>query len=74
MLIQLAAMILARRQAQALAEVSGLAGVAMGIAGLLRIVALHRARGQCYVPKEMLEHHGVIAGPFACRARRRKPS
>ncbi len=59
MLIQLAAMILAKDQAQALADVSGLAGVAMGIAGLLRSLPLTRARGQCFIPKEMLERHGL---------------
>ena len=59
MLIQLAAMILAKDQAQAVAEVSGLAGVAMGITGLLRSLPLTRARGQCFIPKEMLERQGV---------------
>jgi phytoene synthase len=59
MLIQLAAMILARDQAKSLAEESGLAGVAMGIAGLLRSLPLSRARGQCFIPKEMLERHGL---------------
>jgi phytoene synthase len=59
MLIQLAAMTLARDQAKSLAEVSGLAGVAMGIAGLLRSLPLTRARGQCFVPKEMLERQDL---------------
>jgi 15-cis-phytoene synthase len=59
MLIQLAAMILAKDQAQSLADVSGLAGVAMGIAGLLRSLPLTRARGQCFIPKEMLERQGL---------------
>jgi phytoene synthase len=59
MLIQLAAMILDRRQAGALADVSGLAGVAMGITGILRSLPLTRARGQCFIPKEMLERHGL---------------
>lgn len=61
MLIQLAAMILlkGRAAAQALADVSGLSGVAMGIAGLLRALPLARARGQCFIPKDMLERHGL---------------
>jgi phytoene synthase len=59
MLIQLAATILAKNQAKPLAEVSGLAGVAMGIAGLLRSLPLTRSRGQCLVPKEILERHGL---------------
>jgi phytoene synthase len=59
MLIQLAVMILARGQAPPLADASGLAGVAMGITGLLRSLPLARARGQCYIPNEMLERHGL---------------
>jgi phytoene synthase len=59
MLIQLAAMILKPSAAQALADVSGLAGVAMGITGLLRSLPIARARGQCFIPKEMLERHGL---------------
>jgi phytoene synthase len=59
MLIQLTAMILAKDRAKSLAEVSGLAGVAMGIAGLLRSLPLTRARGQCFIPKDMLERHGL---------------
>jgi phytoene synthase len=59
MLIQLAAMILAEDQAKSLADVSGLAGVAMGMAGLLRSLPLTRARGQCFIPKEMLERRGL---------------
>ncbi|MGE3872494.1 MAG: phytoene/squalene synthase family protein [Parvibaculaceae bacterium] len=58
MLIQLAAMILAKDEAQGLADVSGLAGVAMGMTGLLRALPLARARGQCFVPKELLERRG----------------
>jgi phytoene synthase len=59
MLIQLAAMTLAKNDAQALADVSGLAGVAMGIVGLLRSLPLSRARGQCFIPKDMLGRHGL---------------
>jgi 15-cis-phytoene synthase len=59
MLIQLAAMILDRPQAERLAEVSGLAGVAMGITGLLRSLPLYRARGQCFVPAELLAKYGL---------------
>jgi phytoene synthase len=56
-IIQLAAMILAGRQATALAEPAGLAGVAYGLAGLLRSLPVQRARGQCYVPKDLLAKH-----------------
>jgi len=60
-LIQLAALILAGRAATASAEAAGLAGVAFGIAGLLRALPVHRARGQCYLPKDLLERHGVTS-------------
>ncbi|WP_119391879.1 phytoene/squalene synthase family protein [Taklimakanibacter lacteus] len=59
MLIQLAVMILAPARAQGLAEISGLAGVAMGISGLLRSLPLQRARGQCFVPADLLARHGL---------------
>jgi len=59
MLIQLAAMILDKGQAEQLAEVSGLAGVAMGITGLLRSLPLHRSRGQCFVPADFLAKYGL---------------
>jgi phytoene synthase len=58
-LIQLAALILAGRAATASAEAAGLAGVAFGIAGLLRALPVHRSRGQCYLPMDMLERHHV---------------
>lgn len=59
MLIQLAAMILDRTKAQSLGDISGLAGVAMGITGLMRALPLQRKRGQCYVPAELLAKHGL---------------
>jgi 15-cis-phytoene synthase len=60
--IQLGAMILVGDRAQKSAEAAGLAGVSMGIAGILRTLSLHRARGQCYVPREMLEKHNASVG------------
>lgn len=57
-LIQLSALVLAGIDALAAAEASGYAGVAYGIAGLLRSIPIHRARGQCYVPRELLERRG----------------
>ncbi len=59
MLIQLAAMILDRPRAQSLGDISGLAGVAMGITGLMRSLPLQRRRGQCYVPSDLLAKHGL---------------
>lgn len=58
-IIQLAAMILAGREAMKAASAAGLAGVAYGITGLLRSLPIHRARGQCYVPKDLLARHGL---------------
>jgi phytoene synthase len=54
MLIQLGARILAGDDALGAAETAGLAGVAYGLTGLMRALPLHRARGQCYVPRALL--------------------
>lgn len=51
--IQLAALILAGPEAQAAAEAAGLAGVAYGLAALLRARPIHHARGQTYLPPDM---------------------
>ncbi len=59
MLIQLAAMILDRAKAPSLGGISGLAGVAMGITGLMRSLPLQRRRGQCYVPADLLAKYGL---------------
>lgn len=58
-LIQLAAMILVGPNARTLGGAAGLAGVAYGLAGLLRSLPIQRARGQCYVPKDLLARHGL---------------
>jgi phytoene synthase len=31
----------------------------MGLAGLMRALAFHRARGQCYLPVDVLARHGL---------------
>ena len=49
-LIQMAALIVAGPEAQAAAEAAGFAGVAHGLAGLLRTRTIHHARGQAYLP------------------------
>ncbi len=66
-LIQLAAMILEEDQAPRFAEMAGRAGCAQAITGLIRLLPLHRARGQCYVPGDILSAVGsspqaMIAG------------
>jgi phytoene synthase len=63
-LIQLGAMSLAGDDAQASAAAAGFAGVAMGISGVLRSLLYHRARGQCFVPRDVLERHGASPSDF----------
>jgi 15-cis-phytoene synthase len=52
----LAAQILAGVEAEQAADA---AGIAYAIDGLLRAFPLHAARGQLYVPAEVIERHGV---------------
>ncbi len=58
-LIQMSALVLAGYDALECAEVSGLAGVATGIAGLMRLLPMHRARGQCLLPVSLLDKQGL---------------
>ncbi len=60
-LIQMASLILARDEALENAEVSGLAGVAYGLAGLLRSLPLQRQRQQCFIPIEKLSARNATA-------------
>lgn len=74
-LIQLSALVLDAKAARAVAELAGHAGCAQGIAGLLRLLPLHRARGQCYLPNDVLTAAGtdaatMIAGSDRAAARR----
>jgi phytoene synthase len=62
-LIQLSALVLAPQEAAGAAEAAGHAGCAQTIAGLLRLLPLHRARGQCFVPRDILAAAGT--GPEA---------
>jgi phytoene synthase len=55
-LFALAAQILAGVEAQAAARP---AGIAYAVAGLLQAFPVHAARGQLYVPVELLDRHGV---------------
>lgn len=58
-LIQLAALMLEPEAAPAFAAAAGHAGCAQAIAGLVRLLPLHRARGQCYVPADILAAAGA---------------
>ena len=53
-LVQLASLILEPEAAPENAGLAGHAGCAQAIAGLLRLLPIHHARGQCFVPKDVL--------------------
>src|SRR5882757_7982754 len=57
-LIQLAAMVLDPVAAPRFADLAGRAGCAQAITGLLLLLPLHRKRGQCFVPADILAAAG----------------
>jgi phytoene synthase len=68
-LIQLSSLVLAGADAMRAAEAAGYAGVAFGLVGHLRALRVHRARGQCYIPQDLLERRDltpahVLSGRF----------
>lgn len=63
-IIQLSAMVLDRDEAGRSTELAGHAGCAQAIVGLLRLLPLHRRRGQCYLPGEMLAAAGTTRNLF----------
>ncbi len=63
-IIQLAGFILDQDAAQAHSETAGHAGVAQATTGLLRLLPIHRRRGQLYVPADMLASVGVTREAF----------
>lgn len=63
-LIQLAALILDAKAAPAVADAAGHAGCAQAITGLMRLIPLHRTRGQCFVPKDILAAAGATPEAF----------
>ncbi len=58
-LFQLAGFIVVGTKAAQAADASGHAGVAYALQGLIRAASVHAARGQLYLPMEVLEHSGV---------------
>lgn len=60
-LIMLAAMVLDRDKAPLVAEAAGHAGVAQAAAGALRLLPIHRARGQVFFPADLLAAAGCPA-------------
>lgn len=63
-LIQLAAMVLNPVEAPRFAELSGRAGCAQAMTGLLLLLPLHRKRGQCFVPSDILTAVGSSPQEF----------
>lgn len=59
LLFQLAALILGKASSDALADTSGHAGVAAGVAKVLRHFTRDAARGQLYLPLSILESHDL---------------
>ena len=62
--IQLSAIVLDPEAAARTGELAGHAGCAQAIAGLLRLLRLHRGRGQCYMPKDVLASAGTTPEEF----------
>ena len=58
-LFRLASLILAGGADPGFADAAGHAGVAYGITGLLRAFPIHAARGQVYLPADVLVRHGA---------------
>jgi phytoene synthase len=58
-LMQLAALVLAGGADPGTADLAGHAGVAFALTGLLRALPIHSARGQCYLPADLMAKHGV---------------
>jgi phytoene synthase len=63
-LIQLAAMVLDPVAAPRFAELAGRAGCAQAMTGLLLLLPLHRKRGQCFVPADILAAAGSSPEEF----------
>jgi phytoene synthase len=63
-IIQLASIMLDPQAATRTGELAGHAGCAQAITGLLRLLPLHRRRGQCYVPKDILAAAGTSPEEF----------
>jgi phytoene synthase len=63
-LIQLAALVLDPENAPRFAELAGHAGCAQAVTGLLLLLPRHRARGQCFVPADILAAAGSSPEEF----------
>lgn len=63
-LIQLAVLVLEPGSSARTADLAGHAGCAQAIAGLLRLLPLTRARGQCFIPSDILAAAGLTRDAF----------
>ena len=63
-ILQLSSIVLDPNAAPGSTEMAGHAGCAQAITGLLRLLPLHRRRGQCYVPKDVLAAAGTSPEEF----------
>lgn len=71
-LISLAAQILNNGKSHALGEIAEHAGIAYGLAGLLRAFPVHAARGKLYLPTDLMREHN--ADPADALAERSTPA
>lgn len=58
-LLQLSLLVLVPEIAKHAADLTGHGGVALAMTGLMRSFPAHARRGQCYLPLDMLQSHGV---------------
>lgn len=58
-MFQLAALCLAGGADPHTSRAAGHAGVAYGLVGLMRSLPIHARRGQCYLPDDLMRHHGA---------------
>lgn len=63
-LIQLASLVLDPGAATGHAQLAGHAGCAQAMTGILKALPVHRRRGQCYVPQDLLAAAGQTAEEF----------
>jgi len=67
-LIQLVALVMDAKAAEGASEIAGHAGVALAVAGTLLLMPIHRARGQVYLPTQILASVGLDRESFLAEA------
>jgi 15-cis-phytoene synthase len=67
-------MILDKGEAEKHAALAGHAGCAQAITGLLRLLPTHRARGQCYIPADILAAAGTSREEFLAGEKSARPA